>query len=112
MNRHWPRFDLERDCSTFAMLHLASQMLGKLRVRHAPWVNHGWHVTLVPVAEGLAMPPIATPEGRFTLVLDLCVHAIRLRTSNGAKDLVPLETGSIADLHAALVDMLVPLRRR
>ena len=55
----WPRLDPATDAETFAVLHLASQMLGKLRVAHAPWSNHGWHVTLIPVAEGLAMPPIA-----------------------------------------------------
>ena len=59
MADEWPAFDVERDSPTFATLHLASQMLGKLRVAHAPWANHGWHVTLTPVAEGLVMPPIA-----------------------------------------------------
>ncbi len=46
MSDEWPAFDVERDAPTFALLHLASQMLGKLRVAHAPWANHGWHVTL------------------------------------------------------------------
>ena len=83
MSNGWPAFDIDRDAPTFALLHLASQMLGKLRVAHAPWANHGWHVTLIPVAEGLAMPPIAANGKRFELVLDLCAHAIVLRTSSG-----------------------------
>ena len=103
---HWPMLDPEEDSSTFAILHLASQMLGKLRVAHAPWANHGWHVTLLPVAAGLAMPPIAASGRRFELVLDLCAHAIVLRTSDGRQDSIGLETGSIASLHAALVAML------
>ena len=61
----WPAFDVERDSPTFALLHLASQMLGKLRVAHAPWANHGWHATLHPVAEGLAIEPIAAAAGEF-----------------------------------------------
>ena len=59
MAQYWPAFDVERDSATFALLHLASQMLGKLRVAHAPWANHGWHATLHPVAEGLTIEPIA-----------------------------------------------------
>jgi hypothetical protein len=103
----WPAFDVERDSPTFALLHLTSQMLGKLRVAHAPWANHGWHVTLLPVAEGLAMPPIAAGGGRFELILDLCAHAIVLRTSKGDRDMVPLRPASIAELHGDLVEMLV-----
>jgi hypothetical protein len=102
----WPILDVERDSPTFALLHLASQMLGKLRVVHATWANHGWHVTLAPVAEGLAMPPIAANGKRFELVLDLCAHAIVLRTSSGKRDAIPLEGGSIAELHRGLIAML------
>ena len=106
MSNGWPAFDVERDSPTFAVLHLASQMLGKLRVSHAPWANHGWHVTLIPVAEGLEMPPIAAAGKRFELVLDLCAHAIVLRTSSGSRDAIPLEGESIAGLHSGLIAML------
>jgi Family of unknown function (DUF5996) len=102
----WPRLDPATDAATFAVLHLASQMLGKLRVAHAPWANHGWHVTLLPVAEGLAMPPIAANGRRYELVLDLCAHAIVLRTSSGMRDAIPLEGCSIAELHRGLVGMI------
>ena len=106
MSNGWPAFDVERDSPTFALLHLVSQMLGKLRVAHAPWANHGWHVTLIPVAEGLVMPPIAADGKRFELVLDLCAHAIVLRTSSGIRDAIPLEGGSVSSLHRALIAML------
>jgi len=102
----WPAFDVERDSPTFALLHLASQMLGKLRVAHAPWANHGWHATLLPVAEGLAMPPIAADRLRFELILDLCAHAIVLRTSRGERDMLPLHDTSVAELHGDLIAML------
>ena len=45
------------------MLHLAAQMLGKIRVAHAPWMNHGWHVALQPNARGLATLPTAAGDG-------------------------------------------------
>jgi hypothetical protein len=103
----WPAFDVERDAPTFALLHLASQMLGKLRVAHAPWANHGWHVTLLPVAEGLAMPPIAAGGQRFELIIDLCAHAIVLRTSKGVRDTLRLKGDiSIAALYRDLIAML------
>ena len=106
MSDGWPAFDIDRDSGTFALLHLTSQMLGKLRVAHAPWANHGWHVTLLPVAEGLATPPIAADGERFELIIDLCAHAIVLRTSKGVRDTLPLQPTSIAELHRELVAML------
>lgn len=108
MPGNWPAFDVERDCGTFATLHLASQMLGKVRVANAAWANHGWHVTLHPTAFGLITEPTACPDGRtFTLGIDLCANAIVVRISDGASDRLPFSDGqSIADLHAAFVAML------
>ena len=60
----WPELTVERDHETLAMLHLAAQMLGKIRVAYAPWVNHGWHVALQPNARGLATLPTAASGGR------------------------------------------------
>ena len=103
----WPELNVERDHETFAILHFAAQMLGKIRVAHAPWTNHGWHVALQPRANGLETLPTAADGGRtFTLVLDLCRHAIVLWVSDESRDELPLNAGSIAALHSRLVAML------
>lgn len=103
----WPKLTLDRDHDTLAVLHLASQMLGKIRVAHAPWVNHGWHVALQPVANGFETLPTASGDGRtFTLRLDLCEHAIVLWVSDQTRNQISLEIGSIAALHARLIEML------
>jgi len=103
----WPELSVERDHETLAILHLASQMLGKIRVAHAPWMNHGWHVALQPNARGLSALPTAASGGRtFTLTLDLCRHAIVLWVSDESREELPLNAGSIAALHRRLVAML------
>src|SRR4051794_12163618 len=92
--RHWPELDTRRDHETLAILHLASQMLGKVRIRHAPWTNHGWHLALQPTASGLLTLPTAAGDGRtFTLALDLCRHAIVLTTSDAEREELPVATG-------------------
>ncbi|MGH6658956.1 MAG: DUF5996 family protein [Sphingomicrobium sp.] len=108
MTGNWPRYDIERDWPTIAFLHLASQMPGKLRVAHAPWINHGWHVTLHLVGEGLTTAPIACADGRtFTLLIDLCAHGLALRVSDGASDIAHFRDGmSIAELHHDVIAML------
>jgi len=104
---NWPELSVERDHETLAVLHLAAQMIGKIRVAHAPWMNHGWHVALQPNARGLGILPTAASGGRtFTLTLDLCRHAIVLWISDGGREELPLNAGSIAALHRRLIEML------
>ena len=104
---NWPELSVERDHETLALLHLAAQMIGKIRVAHAPWMNHGWHVALQPNARGLGILPTGASGGRtFTLTLDLCRHAIVLWISDGGREEVPLNAGSIAALHRRLITIL------
>lgn len=103
----WPVLDPAKDHQTLTILHLAAQMLGKIRLRHAPWTNHGWHVALQPNARGLATLPTSASDGRtFTLALDLCRHAIVLTTSGAEYDVLSLDAGSVAALHSGLIAML------
>jgi len=103
----WPELSVAGDHETLAILHLAAQMLGKIRVAHAPWVNHGWHVALQPNARGLAtLPTAATGDRTFSLTLYLCRHAIVLWASDESREEVPLNAGSVAALHRRLVDRL------
>jgi len=103
----WPELSVERDHETLALLHLAAQMIGKIRVAHAPWLNHGWHVALQPNARGLGIYPTAASGDRtFTLTLDLCRHAIVLWISDGGREEVPLNAGSVAALHRRLITIL------
>jgi hypothetical protein len=103
----WPELSVEHDHETFAVLHLAAQMLGKVRVAHAPWMNHGWHVALQPNARGFSTLPTAAGDGRtFTLTLDLCRHAMVMWASDETREEVPLNAGSVAALHKRLTAML------
>jgi hypothetical protein len=103
----WPEINVERDHETLSLLHLAAQMLGKIRVAHAPWTNHGWHVALQPNARGLSTLPTAAGDGRtFTLTLDLCRHAMVLWVSDESREEVPLNAGSVAALHRRLIAIL------
>ena len=104
---NWPELSAARDHQTLSLLHLAAQMIGKIRVAHAPWMNHGWHVALQPNARGLGILPTAAGGGRtFTLTLDLCRHAIVLWISDGGREEVPLNAGSVAALHRRLIAIL------
>src|SRR3954464_6375684 len=100
----WPELNPARDHETLSLLHLASQMLGKIRVAHAPWTNHGWHVALQPRANGLETLPTAAGDGRtFTLMLDLCRHAIVLWVSAETRVEVTPTADSVAAPQSQLI---------
>ena len=68
----WPALEVARDQPTFATLHLVCQMLGKLRIAHAPWLNHGWHATLHP--RMARVPNMARSSKRRTSRTRLCTQ--------------------------------------
>ena len=41
----WPAIPFAPWKDTCAALHLYSQIVGKYRLAHTPWVNHSWHAT-------------------------------------------------------------------
>src|SRR3954463_8103773 len=103
----WPELSVEHDHETLTVLHLAAQMLGKIRAAHAPWVNHGWHVALQPNARGIStLPTAASGAGTSPRTPVLCRHAIVLWVSDESREELPLNAGSIAALHQRLIGML------
>ena len=62
---------------TAQTLLLWSQIVGKVRLAHTPWVNHGWHVTLRVSARGLATPLI--PNGAAALQIERVFGRFRSR---------------------------------
>src|SRR5713226_8248255 len=49
-------FDSWKD--TLATLHMWSQMVGKVRLKLCPLVNHWWNVPFYVTARGMTTPPI------------------------------------------------------
>jgi hypothetical protein len=50
----WPDLSYAVWRDTAATLQLWTQIVGKVRLRLTPWVNHGWQVPLYVSARGLA----------------------------------------------------------
>lgn len=102
----WPRLDYAKDRATFETLHLMSQIVGKARTACAPWVNHGWQVTLYVSPRGLTTSSAPHPAGLYDLEFDFVEHLLRCRASNGFLGEIPLAGQTIARFYAALEEML------
>jgi Family of unknown function (DUF5996) len=99
----WPELPTAAWRDTYETLHLWTQIIGKIRLARAPWLNHSWHAALYVTARGLTTSPIPDGIRTFQLDFDFIDHALRLSTSDGAKRQLALAGQSVASFYAAIM---------
>lgn len=92
----WPRLPYAEWVDTCTAIHLWTQIVGKYRLAHTPWVNHAWHATLYVTSRGLTTGPVADGEGAVTLTFDFHEHAL-VGESAVMRERFPLEAMTTAD---------------
>src|ERR1017187_2448280 len=105
----WPELPTGAWRDTYETLHLWTQIIGKIRLSRAPWLNHSWHVALYVTARGLTTSPIPDGAGSFQIDLDFIDHALRISTSHGARRQLALAGQSVASFYAAVMADLAGL---
>ncbi|HTF34461.1 MAG TPA: DUF5996 family protein [Myxococcota bacterium] len=105
----WPALPLDEWKDTYATLHRWSQIVGKVRLAHMPWINHSWHVTLYVTARGLTTSPIPYGTKSFQIEFDFIDHQLPIRTSDGKVRSVALRPRSVADFYRELMARLLEL---
>src|SRR4030081_2955934 len=102
----WPELPTAAWRETCAMLHLWTQIIGKIRLARAPWLNHSWHVALYVTARGLTTSPIPDGVRTFQIELDFIDHLLRISTSDGATRQLALTGQSVASFYASIMATL------
>lgn len=92
----WPPLPYSDWSETCTALHLWSQIVGKYRVAHTPWVNHAWHATFYVTPRGLTTGPVHEPGGCISLTFDFIDHRLIAEADGGAQEGFALEPMSIA----------------
>jgi len=102
----WPALPLESWRDTYATLHMWTQIVGKIRLRLTPLVNHWWNVPLYVTARGLTTSCIPCGERSFELRFDFIHHQLVLETSDAIVKALPLAPRSVAGFYRECFDML------
>jgi hypothetical protein len=102
----WPDLPYAGWRDTAATLQLWTQIVGKVRLRLTPWLNHGWHVPLYVTARGLGTSPIPVGNEIMEIEFDFISHCLLVRTSWGEDRTIPLEPQTVADFHRGVMDLL------
>ncbi len=102
----WPTLPLDSWKDTYATLHMWTQMVGKVRLRLTPLVNHWWNVALYVTARGLTTSRIPYGQRAFELRFDFIRHQLVLETSDAIVKTLPLEPRAVADFYQEFMAML------
>ena len=102
----WPELEYGAWRETHATLHRWLQVVGKLRVACAPWVNHSWHVSLAVTARGLSTLTIPHGARAFQVDLDFIAHELRVVTTDGGVRAMALAPQPVATFYRRLMGML------
>ncbi|HTI31816.1 MAG TPA: DUF5996 family protein [Sphingomonas sp.] len=108
MNPDWPALDYAGWAGTKNHLHLLTQIVGKVRLAHTPWINHSWQVTLYPTVRGLTTGPIPAAT-EVQIDFDFHDSALIVANVSGAIRRLPLGEGSIAAAHGDIMGALAEL---
>jgi hypothetical protein len=102
----WPELPVAAWRETYATLHLWTQIVGKIRLSRAPWLNHSWHVVLYVTARGLTTSPIPDGTRTFQIDFDFIDHLLRISRSDGATRQFALAGQSVASFYASVMAAL------
>ena len=102
----WPELPFAAWADTCATLQLWTQVIGKIRLAHAPLINHWWQVPLYVTSRGLTTSPMPYGPRSFQIDFDFIDHQLVIQASDGVIDRMPLMPRSVADFYAEVMARL------
>jgi hypothetical protein len=102
----WPSLPFAEWRDTCATLHRWTQIVGKIRLKQAPMINHWWQVTLYVTSRGLTTSPIPYGERMFQIDFDFIDHRLEISTSTGAKDGFALRPQTVSEFYTEIMRRL------
>lgn len=109
MNNNWPELNFNKLKDTIATVQLWTQIVGKIRLKSMPWLNHSWHVTLYVSPRGLSTHSIPYGEGSFQIDFDFIAHRVIVTCSSGEHKYVDLYPRTVASFYKELFEKMALL---
>lgn len=87
-------------------LHLFLQIIGKIRLKAHPKLNHWWHVTLYPHVRGLTTGRIPYKRSGFEILYDMLDHQVVISRNDGEQRSFPTSGLTVARYYETLFAQL------
>src|SRR6266481_5484241 len=101
----WPALPLAEWQDTYATLHMWTQVVGKIRLRLAPPVNHWWHSTLYVTPRGLTTSAMPYGGRLFEMEFDFVDHTLNICRDDLLRT-IALGPRSVADFYSEVMATL------
>ena len=105
-NDSWPELKYADWKDTYATLHMWTQVVGKIRLKQTPLVNHWWNVPLYVSARGLTTSAMSYGDRIFEIEFDFIDHELLIKCSDGAEKRLLLRPQSVAAFYAEVMSAL------
>lgn len=105
----WPALPLQEWKPTLDTLHMWTQIVGKLRLKLAPAVNHWWHVPLYVCPQGLTTGAMPYKDRTLQATFDFREHALLLQCNDSLPKFIGLYPRSVADFYGEFSEVLTAL---
>ena len=106
LNERWPALPWDAWHDTCDTLHLWMQIVGKVKLALAPFLNEWWQVAFHLTARGLTTGPMPFRDGICEMEFDFVDHHLVVRTSDGRRTALALMPRSVADFYQHLMRAL------
>lgn len=102
----WPELPLEAWQDTYSTLHMWTQIIGKIKLRLVPLINHWWQVAFYVTARGLTTSPMPVRGMYCQIDFDFIDHEMRIITDQGNARAIELKPRSVAGFYSATMEAL------
>ncbi|HLI98038.1 MAG TPA: DUF5996 family protein [Candidatus Baltobacteraceae bacterium] len=103
----WPALPYAEWKDTLETLHMWLQIIGKIRMRQEPHLNHWWEVALYVTARGLTTTPMPYKDLRtFQIDFDFIDHVLSLQDCDGETTSFALEPMPVAHFYVKVMESL------
>lgn len=106
---NWPHLPYDQWGPTLATLHRWTQVVGKVRMAHTPWINHSWSVPLYVQARGLGTSLIPHVPHSYDIDFDFIDHELIVHCDDGRTARIPLESKTTASFYSEVLGALSDL---
>src|SRR5580700_12119457 len=102
----WPNLPFSSWKDTYATVHMWTQIVGKVRLRLTPLVNHWWNVPLYVTARGLTTSAMPYGARSIEIRFDFLASRLVLECSDGVVKGLPLRPMAVADFYREFMELL------
>ena len=104
-----PALPFESWKDTVATLHMWAQIVGKVRLKLCPLVNHWWNVPFYITARGMTTSVMPYEQRDIEVQFDFIEHKILIETSEGRVVAMAMAPQSVADFYKKFMAALSEL---